>query len=546
MGSEPITAKSVLSKSFGMLAIGSVLFVGPWSLLGEVVPKEPHYPPTGLTLLEAVRETLAHDPNIQLQEQQVKVEEGLEKSAAGQFDLSFNTALSQGVTRVPRTVTDRNVSGFPDELTAVQDVTVFRAGVTNQFRTGISLDTGVELDRFADNLYQTVPANRANVSFVLRIPLLRGAGRAATDALEQAAHVSREAAVLDLQHAIAARILNTIAAYWNCRLATEQLEVLTNSQSQAASLVEAVRGLVRIGEMASSELLQAEGDAAQKMAAVNAGEQSLWQARQDLAQAIGWALAKMNNPPLPAFAFPSLDTNTPGLRLDEETLVVRSLERRADYQSAQKAQEAARILEVAARKNTRPQLDLSLQAGYSGLSESHSVGAFFWSLNPLPVSGPNVFGTLSMEWPFANRTAQGFLQQRTAEEHQTQLRSQALARTIQAGVLVALRDLEHSRAAWEKLQSAVQTYDRAVVQEQQKLRLRTSTILDVITLKDRMQSAQLNEVAARARYWTALARCRYETGWLVGPGATPEGHLTMEDLVTLPPWDKEEPGRPSR
>jgi outer membrane protein TolC len=151
-----------------------------------------------------------------------------------------------------------------------------------------------------------------------------------------------------------------------------------------------------------------------------------------------------------------------------------------------------------------------------------------------------------MEWPFANRTAQGFLQQRTAEEHQTQLRSQALARTIQAGVLVALRDLEHSRAAWEKLQSAVQTYDRAVVQEQQKLRLRTSTILDVITLKDRMQSAQLNEVAARARYWTALARCRYETGWLVGPGATPEGHLTMEDLVTLPPWYKEEPGRPSR
>jgi outer membrane protein TolC len=94
---------------------------------------------------------------------------------------------------------------------------------------------------------------------------------------------------------------------------------------------------------------------------------------------------------------------------------------------------------------------------------------------------------------------------------------------------------------------AVREYDQAVAQEQQKLRLRTSTILDVITLKDRMQTAQLNEVAARARYWIALARCRYETGWLVRPATTtPEGPLTMEDLVSLPPWDREKTGAPPR
>jgi outer membrane protein TolC len=293
-------------------------------------------------------------------------------------------------------------------------------------------------------------------------------------------------------------------------------------------------------------LLQAKGDAAQKSAAVRAGEQALWQARQDLAQAIGWALERMKDPPTPAFPFPRLETNTAELRLDEEKLILRSLERRADYQSAQKAQEAARILEVAARKNTRPQLDLSLAAGYSGLNESHSVGAFFSSLNPALVTGPNVLGTLSLEWPFANRTAQGLLLQRTAEEHQTVLRSEALARAIQAGILVALRDLENSRAAWEKSLAAVKDYKGAVDQELQKLRLRTVTILDVITLKDRFVNAQLNEVAARARYWTALARCRYETGWLVRPGATPEGPLSMEDLVSLPPGDREAAGQPPR
>ena len=529
-----------MSKLLGLRLVCYVISLG--SALGEAETGQASYSPPGLTLLEAVRQTLAHDPNIQLQEQQIRVEEGLVKIAEGQFDLTFNTALSQGVTRIPRTETDRILGGFSNVLTAVQDLTVYRAGLSNQFRTGISLETGIELDRFDDNLFQNVPANRANVSFALRIPLLKNAGRAVANAQEQAARIGREAAVLDLQQAIAVRILNTVSAYWNCRAAAEQLQVLTNSQIHAESLVDAVGGLVRIREMASSELFQARADAAQKSAAVSAGEQALWQARQDLAQAVGWALAKMSDPPVPTFPFPPLETNGPSLKLDKTKLIVASLERRPDYLSAQKAGEAARVLEVAARKNMRPQLDLSLEAGYSGVSEARAVRAYFSSLNPLPVSGPNLLGTISLEWPFANRTARGLLEQRTAEEQQTQLRSQALARTIQAGILVALQDLEDSRLALEKSQLAVREYDHAVAQEQQKLRLKTSTILDVITLKDRMQTAQLNEVAARARYWIALARCRYETGLLVRPAATPEGPLTMDDLVSLPPWDREKAG----
>ena len=533
-----------MSKLLGLGLVCYVILLG--SALGEVGTGQASYSPPGLTLLEAVRQTLAHDPNIQLQEEQVRVEEGLLKITEGQFDLSFNTALSQGITRLPRTETDRILGGFSNVLTAVQDLTVYRAGLSNQFRTGISVETGVELDRFDDNLFQNVPANRANVSFALRIPLLKNAGRAAVDAFEQAARINREAAMLDLQQAIAARILNTVSAYWNCRAAAEQLQVLTNSQTNAEFLVEAVGGLVKIREMASSELFQAQADAAQKTAAVSAGEQALWQARQDLAQAIGWALTKMSDPPVPTFPFPPLQTNAPAVKPDRAKLIIGSLDRRADYLSAQKASEAARVLEVAARKNTRPQLDLSLEAGYSGLSESRAVRAYFSSLNPLPVSGPNLLGTISLEWPFANRAAQGLLLQRTAEEHQTQLRSQALARAIEAGILVALQDLENSRLAWEKSQLAVQEYKQAVTQEQQKLRLKTSTILDVITLKDRSQAAQLNEVAARARYWIALARSRYETGWLVRPAATPEGPLTMEDLVSLPPWDREKTGASQR
>ena len=547
-GSELTAAKEMRSRWRRIFATG----IACWQLLLAADGAAAKSPltnsissPLRMTLLEAARETLAHDPNIQLQELQIKVDEGLLQNAAGQFDPALSTALAQGVTRVPRSATDIAGGGFSDALTAVQDLTIYRAGITNQFRSGISVGSGIELDRFVDNLYQTQPANRASVSFVLKVPLLKGLGRAAADAQEQAARVNREAAVLDLQQTIAARILNTVAAYWNCLAAAEQLKVLRKSMERAASLVKAVQALAGIREMAASELLQAQADEAQKTAAVSAGEQALWQARQDLAQAIGLALEKMTQPPEPMEEWPSnLQTNLMALQLDEPRLLIRSLHRRADYQSSQKAEAAARILEVGARLNAKPQLDLNLEAGYPGLDEANGLKGYFASLNPRPVSGPNLLASLSLEWPFGNHAARGLLVQRTAEQQQSQLRSQALARSIQAGILVALKELQNSRAALEKSEVASKDYGEAVDQEREKLRLRLSSILDAITLADRMESAQLSEVAARARYWIAVARCRYETGWLVRPGITPDSPISLEDFVTLPPWDRDDAAKP--
>jgi outer membrane protein TolC len=500
----------------------------------------------GLRLIDCISETLGHDPYIQLQQRQVQVAKGALGVASGQFDPAFVTALSQGVTRLPRSKTDIELGDFKDTKTAVQDLTVYRAGITNQFRSGISAGTGFELDRFSDNLYQGQPANRANVSFVLRVPLLRGAGRVATTAQEEAARINREATILDLQQAISARVLNTVSAYWNCLAAVEQLEVLKKSRDGATSLVGVIGALVRVRELAGSELLQAQANEAQKDASVSAGEQAVWQARQDLAQAIGFKLEKMTNPPVPSEDFPKAGTNSTMMPNNEQQLIADSLNRRADYRSSLKAQDAARILEAAARNNTKPQLDLNFLAGYSGLKEGSGFGNYIGALDPTTVSGPNLLGTVSLEWPFGNHGAQGLLLQRTAEEQQTQLRSQALERSIRSGILVALRNLENSRAELEHAQDAVRHYGLAVTNEVAKLRRRASTILDVITLGDRMESALLGEITARAHYWIALVRCRYETGWLVPDADAAQNTYTIPDVIVLPPWDQDKLSEPRK
>src|SRR4051812_6926649 len=60
-----------------------------------------------ITLEDAVKSTLRRDPNIQVQEEQVKFAQGAVVREAGAFDYTLETSLSQGVVRTPRTVLER-------------------------------------------------------------------------------------------------------------------------------------------------------------------------------------------------------------------------------------------------------------------------------------------------------------------------------------------------------------------------------------------------------------------------------------------------------
>ena len=64
---------------------------------------------------------------------------------------------------------------------------------------------------------------------------------------------------------------------------------------------------------------------------------------------------------------------------------------------------------MAALKNLKPRLDFSLEAGYASLDEGDAFGHFYGALHPRLAAGPNLAGTLVLDWPFANQTARGVL-----------------------------------------------------------------------------------------------------------------------------------------
>jgi outer membrane protein TolC len=510
---------------------------------GQAPPGETRGAGAGLGLLEAVRLTLEQDPSIKVQELQTHVAGGVLQEASGQFDVVLETALQRGLTRQPRTELERFTVGSTNlarpnlARVLVEDVTSYRLGASKQLRFGPALSTGVELTRFADNLGQRRAVNRANLNFVVNVPLLKGFGYGVADATERAARISYEAEVLDLHHLITARLLNTASAYWDCLAAQAQTNILHNTRTNAEYLVTAVKALIDAGEVAEAELQQVQADYAQKTAALIAGQQRLTRAQQDLAVAIGRPVEQLPVPLVATDSFPLPVAQAAAPPFNGQTQLEPCLARRADYQAALKVQQAADILWRAARHNLKPQLDLQLEVGYAGLDEGSQFRRFYGALDPRDLVGLNTMGTLRLQWPIENNAARGLFVQREAAAQQSAIRAQDAARRISSGILVALDELQRAIEELGKATEAARYYEQAKDNERRKLEIGSSTVIDVITVADRWSSARLDEVAAQARYATALARVRFETGLLVSLATAPRGVLNLEDLITIPTAD---------
>ncbi|HEY4591220.1 MAG TPA: TolC family protein, partial [Thermoanaerobaculia bacterium] len=77
-------------------------------------------------------------------------------------------------------------------------------------------------------------------------------------------------------------------------------------------------------------------------------------------------------------------------------------------------------------------------------------------------------------------------------------------------------------------------YERAFLNEEKKLKAGTSTLLDLITQRDRLTAARQTEVAAELSLALSLLDLRFRTGTLVGSGGGPTGEVELARLTTLP------------
>ena len=489
-------------------------------MAGEASLAQPSAAP-GIGLVEAIRLMLDQDPNLSIEESRVRSSRGALLSTQAPFDPLLFSTLDQRRTDDP----------LSESTSRERNILTNSLGLTKRFRTGLSIEPEVQLERTEEGAAGVDAANLGTVAVTLRQPLLRGRGREANAAPERSAERQVAATELDLRQTTSERALTVIAQYWQARAALLNLEILRESEDRARDLFETTRKLIEADVTPAADLVQVEANVVAKETARIGGERAFFEARQALGREIGLPPERIAVLPFPSDPFPTVPASAVSTAADHPRWIARALERRADLQAARERRSAAEFLREAADNALKPQVDLLFTPSYSGLVQGGEAGSFF---SPLYRNVPGASSALSLvlSWPTLNSRARGDLIQIEEAREQSALVADLISRQIGANIPVALDAVVRDAQQLDRATEAVRLFERAVENEEKKLRAGTSTLIDVISQRDRLTAARQSRVAAHLALAIAVAQLRFETGTLL-PGADPRA-VELGQLTTVP------------
>jgi len=490
-----------------------------------------------LRLLEAVQYTIARQPNILLDDWQVKVNEGLWQIQRGTFNTTVGTSVSDTVTHTPLNRYYRNYYGTSE---TVERVTEYSVDISKEFRSGVELTPDITVTSTEDLALHLTTTRKtttnATVSFDIKIPLLRERGRAANAADETSAKILTEASRYDLNYTTSQSILTTVNEYWNTVAAMDNLEIADKAETRARYMLEKTKILVDAGEQPASDISKLAANLHGKTSTRINKTQGLFEARQTLGLAMGLRFDEIVATPLPSEPLLNIDDADLNKMPIAQDLIDIGLERRADLIALKKEQESANVLMVGAHRNLKPQLDLDLSAGYIGLNENtrrqRNFKQYASAINERE-AGLNFSAMFSLEWPVLNDFRRGTYVRREAQNERAMISTNNLNRQIVSKVVVAMSDVIQSAAELKKAHESVLVYQTAVEKERLKLKLGESTIIDLIDVDDRLTTAMETEVSARLSYAKSLVQLRFETGTILSPDLK-NISVSMKELTTVP------------
>ena len=469
-----------------------------------------------LSLGAALEQALATNPNTLLQRQQVMSAEGLVLQARGPFDTWTNA--SAGRRRDLRPLRADELSVYQtlglDGRTQRQQSTTYSIGADKMMLNGIVAGAGFSVQSITDNLQQLagVPSQLAGtVSFTLKVPMGRYAGRDTVGAELDARQAEVEATRADLQHGNAQLVLDTAMAYWDWVAKAKRVDIASASEQRLAELVEEMKRLIAADQMPRADIELVLASRAEKAVQRSAAEQALHEARKTLARLLGLPPERVLEIGRPQDDFPSyLDVE---VNKRDADLVQEALAARVDLEASRHREEAARYRLTAARNNLKPQVDLNLSVGYTGLAEGASSLRADRSLEMR--AGPSAGATLTLQWPWENSGARGSQRVAAADYDSMSIRVRDLQNAIAINVPVATAALRRAAAQCQEGAVAVRRYETTLKNERTKRRLGSSTVIDVINVEDRLNNSLFAEVGLRQAYANAIAQLRFELGNLI-------------------------------
>ena len=504
------------------------LFIGLYPVLGT----EAAVSSSGISLISAVHQTLALQPSIKISEQEVVSKGASLQEADGRFDLTFGSSLSYQETFTPFSRARENAVGKSSQDEGIGDFTL---SLNQELTNGILLQPSLSITRTDDQSFGAETQNDASVNFKLIIPLQKGWGREVVEADVRSARVALQSSRYSLRHTTAISIKEMVAAYWDYVAADKKLTILKNIEDRTRKAVAEMRELIKADENPASDLGPLLANLSDKSFSRVVAEQNLLATRHQLGMAMGLTRIDGGSLLQPLDYFPEvIDTigvvEAKPAQLSD--LISLAKKMRADLKALARNEEALQINLLVATNNLKPQLDLIFNTGYNGLAEGDNWKKSINSLSSR-VPGLNCGVALNYQFPYQNNGAKGRLGQIDAALAQARISTADLERNIVSQVEVVFAALQSTLEELQFSAESVKVYRQVVADEEEKIRLGMSTVIDVITVSDKLENALLSEVSSQQAYANALLNLRFATGTLI-TWNNDENSLSLKQLTTIP------------
>lgn len=439
-----------------------------------------------VTLSQAILNTLDSNLGIKIQKEEIRKSEGLHQKASGEFDwAAFNGLSYQRNVALP-TIDRAFESG------ARENLGTYTMGVKKKLRSGISIAPALEAYYYDNNRSQTDGAYYGIMGLEVVIPLMRGLGREATQALENASRLKLKATQHMARYQIAQQIHDTANSYWNCLFESKKIGILSEIKANSKIRLEQLKRLVKLGEADRVLIEQAENAYLANQAGLISEQLSLFRSKQALMLAMGRSDMTHIKALIPEGVFPQI----PASDIFAPTITKKDLQpiidNRGDYKAATIAVDAEKILLKRAQNELKPQLDMKFQAGY-----------------------PNLSAGLKLVYPLGNNGAKGEVLQKRSQVNQAKLRQAVLSEQIALQVRVtveALRGLiAQNRLAAKSVKSHLEQLDII----KQKITAGEKSSRELVDAKERYLQALIKKNRLQQQYALALADLSHVSGKLL-------------------------------
>jgi outer membrane protein TolC len=468
------------------------------------------------------------------------MDRGLKLQASSAFDAVLNAGLSQSRIVAPLTTAQQEQNtqiGAPggEETT---DLTQGSFGVSKLFRSGISVGETVVATRNVDNIQNPNGVNGLSPNVQVTVPLLRGRGRAAVAAQEAAAGMEVGASLFDTTNQITSLLTNAISDYWNLVADRKLVNIAIEAEGRAHTDLENTQTLVNADQLPRENLNEVNANLTQSEASRIVAEQTLLAAQYQLGSDIGMdeqTIASTTLLPSDDFPNPDDEQYSPLRSEALRSYVSLALQNRSDFLAAKARIEEQRVLVVAAKNHLQPQLNLTANAGYTGLKEGHSFQDVF-AASTNNVDGPSASAAVAYNFAPRNDLARGAYIQALATQTQLEAQSAQLAHTISSAVSSAAQAVRNAALEVNKARAAATYYQQSLEGQREKYHLGIASVVDVLTVEERLTTAQTTLVQAKLRFAQALTQFRSATGTIVSPGNSVVT-ISADVFRTLPPLD---------